>query len=222
MRRKYPTSNKKLSVAAVFLVISFTLLAKDKPEETNIICFAAKTQWICAPEDQQEIASEKANKLIDDTGLEQESSQVVIKSINFPKFEPDTSTNNAIVMTKDVETKVITDTNPRESFDDSLNNEDSSSSSISNPYAELWSHQLIGVSTSQSAINYVKKHNLNKNDILIIRSVRKDMDWWVVLYGLYKNKQIGIDNEINLPENINNHWLRPLKNLQVNGFIEKF
>ena len=48
------------------------------------------------------------------------------------------------------------------------------------------------------------------------------MDWWIILFGLYKDKQTGLDNNDNLPKEINTPWLRPLKDLQVNGFIEKF
>lgn len=218
MRRKHPTSHNKLSVVFVFLVTSFASIAKDEAEDTNIICFAAKNKWVCAPEDQQEIANEKANKLIGNNS-EQEISEVIIKSINFPKFKSDVSpsikTNYPIIQT-------VAEPSNNESLEVNLKKEKLSPNRNPNPYAELWSHQLIGVSTPQNAINYVKKNNLNKDEVLVIKSIRKGMDWWIVLYGLYKDKQTGLDNTPNLPKNIHDHWLRPLKNLQVNGFIEKF
>jgi septal ring-binding cell division protein DamX len=221
MRKRYLTIYKKLSTLVIVLTFSCTILAKEKKddEDTNIICFAAQNKWVCAPEDRQQLANEKAQKLLKDKGSEYESTEVVIKSINIPKFETVVVNNNkeAEQAAEDISNVHIEQEKAKPKAAIKLTQGENS-----NPYALLWSHQLIGLSTPQSAINYVQNKKLNKNDILIIKSIRNNMDWWIVLYGLYKDKQTGLDNEMNLPVNIDKPWLRPLKNLQVNGYIEKF
>lgn len=203
MRERYLSSHYKLPII-IAVLFSTALFAKKKTEDTNIVCFAAQNKWICAPEDKQEIANEKAQKLLNQKKSEAVPANVVIKPINIPKFE---TVDNPIAITQISKPKA---TNPPQIRRNG------------NPYAKLWAHQLIGVSTPNSAVNFVKNKHLNKEDILIIKSVRNEMDWWIILYGLYKDKQTGLDNANNLPESIKNPWLRPLKNLKVNGFIEDF
>ena len=202
-------------------------IAKEKDEETNIICFAAKNKWICAPEDKQEIASKKAEKLIEKHSSELSTSEVVIKTINMPKFNSINSVEsnrNEKPFTENtsepLEAENVTIVRPAQQIVKEPLIKDISLES--NPYAKLWSHQLIGLSNPQSAINFIKQKDLNKDDILVIKSTRAGMDWWIILYGLYKDKSTGQANEINLPTNLDKPWLRPLKNLQVKGFIEKF
>ena len=222
MRRKYITSHYPLPITICILIFSTISFSKEPPNETNIVCFAAKNKWVCAPENKQEVANEKANKLLKSKHSELGTSDIVIKSINIPKFDSPTTTNtqpstpNIVVDNKTIP-KIESNTNKKQSSPITTQTIENK-----NPYAKLWSHQLIGVSTPQNAINFVRNHNLNKDDILIIQSVRNGMDWWIILFGLYQDKKTGLDNENNLPDNINKPWLRPLKNLQVNGFIEKF
>lgn len=226
MRKRYFTINYKLP-AVILILIGTSTFAKDK-EETNIICFAAKNKWVCAPEGKQELASKKAEKLIEKHSSEQSLSDVVIKSIKIPKFNSTNSINT------NRNNKQLTETSNK--LQEKANKATFVKStqqivkkpvikelnSNSNPYAKLWSHQLIGLSSPQSAINFIRQKDLNKDDILVIKSTRAGMDWWIVLYGLYKNKSIGLASEANLPVNLDKPWLRPLKNLEVNGFIEKF
>lgn len=214
MRERYLSSHSKLSILVFTVLITSAVFAKKKTEDTNIVCFAAQNKWICAPEDKQEIANKKAQKLLEKKKSGAVPANIVIKPINIPKFAPkkDPIVATQLISTEPVEKppahNISTQSPLRQSND--------------NPYAKLWAHQLIGVSTPNSAVNFVKNKHLNKNDILIIQSVRKGMDWWIVLYGLYKDKQTGLDNVKNLPKNINKPWLRPLKNLKVNGFIDDF
>ena len=222
MRRKYITSYYKLPILAIMLVTSLIVNAKKEEKDTEIICFAAQNKWICAPADQQDIASQKAQKLLDKSKSEIGSSEVVIKSINIPKFDTrvkevphDTLSNQQHIVNNPIEKQKIEGLNNNKPIFKTINENE-------NPYANLWSHQLIGLSTPNSAIKFVKQHNLDINEVLIIQSTRANMDWWIVLYGLYADKQTGLDNAINLPKHINNSWLRPLKNLVVNGFVEKF
>lgn len=227
MRRRYFKSHIKLSIILILIISPFAV-AKKKDIETNIVCFAAKNKWICAPEDQQNIASEKATKLLDAHASEIGSSEVVIKSINIPKFNSSNSYDS--FNAAKIEPKTPSETNQQIDTEQASEKTDKQAGSNiklkdttnNNPYAKLWSHQLIGVSTHQSAINYVKKMRLNKDDVLILKSSRANMDWWIVLFGLYKDKQTGIDNAINLPSNIDPPWLRPLRNLEVKGFVESY
>ena len=229
MRKRYFTSHIKLPklIVCIACLVSFVASAKDNDNETNIVCFAANSKWVCAPQDQQEIAIEKATKLLESQSTRVGSPEVVIKPIKIPKF----NTKNSFDHVEEV--KINSQAQPtqgnieiKESSLEKKQRSDSrvriKSTSTNNPYASLWSHQLIGVSTSQNAINYVLHKKLNKEDILIIKSSRENNDWWIVLYGLYKDKQTGLDNAQNLPSNIDPPWLRPLANLEVNGFVESF
>jgi len=229
MRRKYITSPIKLPITLSLLIMASISVAKKEVKETEIICFATKDKWICAPEDKQNIANEKAAKLLEKQTSELEPTDIVIKSINIPKFntyDSSQSRNNPVGSLDPARN----DLNLEKSQQQVNNKPDIKSPNEAkiaktendNPYAKLWSHQLIGVSTHQSAINYVHKNQINQEDVLIIKSTRLEKDWWIVLFGLYKDKQTGLDNENNLPRNINKPWLRPLKNLVVNGFIEQY
>lgn len=229
MRRTNITSHYKLPTLAAFLLSSFATYAQDKGEkDTNIICFAAQNKWVCAPEDKQHIANEKATKLIDENSSELKTSDVVIKSINIPKFDVSNNINNPQISSASVNngtqtSKQKTETSPKVVEEKQpLPNSTVTQINDNNPYAKLWSHQLIGLSTPQSAINFVKQKELDPDEVLIIKSTRANMDWWIVLYGLYKDKQTGLDNEASLPKNIEKPWLRPLKNLKAFGFIDKF
>jgi len=222
MRNRYITSHKKLPIVLVALLLAFISVGKEK--DTNIVCFAAKNKWVCAPEGQQELANKKASKMLEKSKSELKDPNIVIRTIDIPKFSsvikeekkaekkdiitPQTNTptkNAAIVSSKRTNVAVSTADKKQE-----------------NPYAKLWSHQLVGVSTPQNAVNFVIKNNLNKDEVLIVKSTRDNKDWWVVLYGLYKTRTIGLENEVNLPSTIDKHWLRSLRNLKVLGFIEKY
>ena len=197
-------------------------VAKKKDIETNIVCFATKNKWICAPEDKQSLASKKATKLLDIQSSEVGSSDVVIRTINMPKFNTSHSSDSGgnKKSTSETVTKTNQATGKADKQEESKIN--LKVTSANNPYAKLWSHQLIGVSTHQNAINFVYQKKLNKDDVLILKSTRANMDWWIVLFGLYKDRQTGVDNAIHLPSNLDAPWLRPLKNLEVKGFIEKY
>lgn len=212
MRKRYFTSHKKLSIIILCFIFS-SVFAKQKNKETNIVCFAAKTKWVCAPENQQSIASGKAKLLLEKKTDRLLSPEVEINTIKFPKFskkpEPRRTqqlSNKFIDFTTEKKDKIKIQT----------------TETHVNPYAKLWSHQLVGLSTPQAAINFVKEKQLSQSKVLIIKSSRENMDWWIVLYELYDGKQGGIDNEINLPNTINKPWLRPLKNLIFIEILENY
>ncbi len=199
MRKRYITSHIKHS-ALILCLCSFALMAKTNKKETNIVCYAAQSKWICAPEDKKELANIESKKLNKENSSNQLASNVVIKQLKVPQFIApkvhNTTKTTARVLTKK-----------------SQNN---------NPYENSWSYQLIGVSTPQSALNFVSKNDLKKNEILIVKSKHNNMDWWIVLYGLYKDKQTGLNDKPNIPSSIKKYWLRSLNNLIVNGYIDEF
>lgn len=224
MRRKYFTSNYTMPSVVFLLITSLNIHAKKQDKDTEIICFAAQKKWVCAPADQQDLANEKAQKLLGEKKSEAGDSNVIIKSINIPKFDSYDNSYNKIFKPVETEKKqyIAKETIAVKQKPSLPNNSIKTIKENDNPYAKLWSHQLIGLSTPNSAIKFVQQNNLNKEEVLIIKSTRANMDWWIVLFGLYTNKQVGLDNEVNLPNNIKDAWLRPLKNLKVNGFIEKY
>ena len=224
MRRKYFTSLIKLSIILLNCNFISKAVAKEKEGDTNIICFAAKDKWICAPKDQQNLANEKAEKLLKIQSSDIGSSEIVIKPINIPKFNANNlfDSVNATQPVSNEKNQIKEVSENSQNLTESEVRFKDTDTSTENPYANLWSHQLIGVSSAQNAINYVVQKKLNKEDVLILKSSRSNQDWWIVLFGLYKDKQTGIDNAVNLPMNIDPPWLRPLKNLEVKGFIESY
>jgi hypothetical protein len=86
--------NKITAITATNALFIFTLLfamsvlAKESGKDTDIVCFAAQNKWICAPKDQQEIAQEKASKLIKEKNkLNSQKEDVVVNPLNIPKME---------------------------------------------------------------------------------------------------------------------------------------
>lgn len=212
--------------------------SQGKDNETDIVCFAAQNQWVCAPEGQQDIAKQKAEKLVDSKPKD----NVVITTIEQPTFQAKQQRRprrpspmdffrvkpkqNASTTGDGQKNQVRPESSrspqrPPRSTPAKQNNLHLSSS---NPetYASMWSYQLIGVSTPQNAINYVQKMKLDKNEVLIVKTQRNGSEWWIVLYMLFKDKETGVNSKSQLPEQINKPWLRPLKNLNILGFIESF
>lgn len=217
MRKRYYTSNKKLPIVILCFIVS-TSIAKKKAKETNIICFAAKSQWVCAPEGQQHRANEKAARLLSQEKNHEDQSEVTIKQLSIPQLQTSTVIHQSSQPTSDEPVKPVNQTQVRQpEIEEQL-----SIKALSNPsfiYTKLWSYQLIGLSTRQSALNFIiDKHLENDANTLLIKSTRDNNDWWVVLYGLYSDKQSAVDKRINLPSGIVNPWLRPLKNLSIENF----
>jgi septal ring-binding cell division protein DamX len=238
MRKRYFTGNRKLSELKILICLfggwAFSVAAEKKSEDIDIVCYATPKQWVCAPESEKQKANEKAAELVEKYEKEAPSN-IVIKTIDIPKFESAEPVKkddfySAIlpreeVVNKDevVEDAVETEQSATEPVAQSQKQPQNNYTPVdSNPYARLWSHQLIGVSTPQNAVKFVVSKKLRKEDVLIIKTTRVGMEWWVVLFGLYKDKQTGIENEVNLPTNLDKPWLRPLFNLDVLGFIEDF
>lgn len=209
----------------LILIINNFAFAKNSKKDTDIVCFAAQKKWICAPKNNQEIAQEKAEKLIKETEQNKPSnSAVVLKPLNFPKMQAidysDPSQRNTVTKAQNQEAPA----KPTQSENPTTSGQ--SNNKITNlnkeNFSEFWSYQLIGVSTKQSAIKFVESNNLNKSDILIVESEHQGNQWYVILYNLYKDKDSGLSDKINLPSQLNKPWLRPLNNLKINNFVEIF
>lgn len=195
------------------------MIAEIENNETEIICIAAKNQWVCAPENQLDIAKSKAKKILEKrTNLEKPATDVIITTVQPKSFDQQQGnigpSNRDFLAKNEVESAPPVTQNPPQP--------NPKSTSQPNSYEHLWSYQLIGVSVLENAIKYLNKTELDKSDILIIETKRNNQDWWVVLYKLYKDKETGILDKNNLPTGINKPWLRPLKNLNVLGFVESF
>ncbi len=219
----------------VILTACWQINAKETVKDTDIVCFAAQKKWICAPKDNQQIAQEKAKKLIkEDTKQindEAKNSEVVVRSLNIPKLkavDDSVTTSNNIdnpVTTSDntnnTSTNVNNEINKPISKSDNLRDNPNKTNPVSD-YSSYWSYQLIGVSTEQAAFNFVAQNNIHKSDLLIVKSEFNGFDWFVVLYNLYKDKASGIQDRSNIPENIEKPWLRPLSNLVIKSVVEDF
>jgi len=196
MRKRYFTSHFKLPILILCVCISSTAYTNS----SNTTCYAAQNKWICAPEDKQDLARKKSQEINAKNTVDKLASPVVIKPLTITKFK--SSPTSSFAPDGSINVKKTTNT--------------------INPYKDLWSYQLAGVSTPQNAQNFVFQHNLSKKDVLIIKSTRNNTDWWVILYGLYKNKQTGVDDNANIPASIKEYWLRPLRNLEANDYIDEY
>lgn len=82
-----PICTKTTSVTVLLLSIAGMVAAQqegtDPPAENNIICFAAKKQWVCAPADEQEKAREKASRL----ALEPEKPDLIDTSVEIQPLQ---------------------------------------------------------------------------------------------------------------------------------------
>ena len=189
-------------------LISFAAYAKSK-DETNIVCFAAKNKWVCAPEDRQELANEKAKKLLEKSN--KPTQNIKIKPLTIPSFIP-------IAQEEQIPLQ-IKSSKPVAKKDNSTYSE---SYNLKKPidYQKYWSYQLIGVSTLQNAKNFIQQKKLNASKLIIIESTRKGMPWWVVLFGLFEDKAIAQENLNKLPQGLKNTWLRSLKELAIVKIVD--
>lgn len=88
----------------IILLTTVTLLSAQEPSddseptENNIVCFAAKKQWVCAPADEQDKAKEKAMKLVLDTDQQELADDSVeiqtLQPINIGEQAREVNTDN--------------------------------------------------------------------------------------------------------------------------------
>jgi septal ring-binding cell division protein DamX len=209
------------------LLLSWHIQAKESDKDTNIVCFAAQKKWICAPKDNQDIAQEKAGKLIkqEASKTETQKSEVVVRSLNIPKMQaidysdPNPSNTGSSINDSSesmdpepIEVKV-SNKDTTNTFSKPINIDD---------YSKYWSYQLVGVSTQQAAIKFVQKNNLSNEDIMIVESEHNTYEWFVVLYKLYNDKDSAAKDQYNLPTGLNKPWLRPLNSLKIKSIIKEF
>ncbi|HFC29695.1 MAG TPA: hypothetical protein ENJ44_01495 [Oceanospirillales bacterium] len=214
MRKRYSTSNKKLPTAIILLLfLCLASQAEEQDKETNITCYAAKNKWICASDSQQQEAESKANLF---SQGEVETSDVVIKPLNLPKFSSKPQSHHPSKKKSQIKQPQQTNNRPSE------NNPQKTVKQInhtqvapSNQYQNYWTYQLIGVSTENNALKYVSKNNFSQGKIHVIKTHHNSMDWWIVTFGLYRNKQAAINDRDNLPSTHAKPWLRPLKNTEI-------
>ena len=209
MRKRYSTSNKKLPTAIIFLLfLCLASLAKEQNKETNITCYAAKNKWICASDSQQQEAESKANLF---SQSEVETSDVVIKPLNLPKFSSKPQSHHPSKKKSQQTNNRPSENNPQKTVKQ-INH---TQVTPSNQYQNYWTYQLIGVSTKNNALKYVSKNNFSQDKIQVIKTRHNSMDWWIVTFGLYRNKQAAINDRDNLPSTHAKPWLRPLKNTEI-------
>ncbi len=87
MTTKTSPTNYLLSLALLFAMSSIWARNSDgeTPDvENNIICFAAKKQWVCAPADEQHKAQEKAKKL----ALEPDQPEPINDGVEIQTLQP--------------------------------------------------------------------------------------------------------------------------------------
>jgi len=167
----------------------------DAPEsvnETNIICYAAKSKWVCAPADDKQKAQEKAMKL----ALDSNDNSTLSQSVEIQTIAP----NNISEQVQEVETPLQSSIKDFVSRDDAVNvadnKQDTADSNQNNPVItkpnEVHNHQPLvdSIETNQSAGD------------------RADFSQWQSMYPSYWTFQvIGTSNRHHLDDFVLKHGL---------------
>ncbi len=266
MKTKYATYHLSLRELAVLLFVSGFSVAQDGLDEENlplpeteIVCFAAKKQWVCAPADEQEKAQEKALQLVRKESPSGTNAvidgQVEIKTMDF--------NNNIIESSVDepATTKGQNQTNINEQVKDSMPqnpdtraekeyekdskkgdsgvfpatiteptvvssepqlaavNPESNFNNWQNNHAEKWSFQVVGTSSGHQLDQFVSDNGLQDLPHTIVKTQVNGADWWIVLVGLFDNREQALAQRSQLPPSLAARaWVRQIKT--ISGLAE--
>lgn len=218
---------------------------EEQIPENNIICYAAKSKWVCAPADDEEKAKAKARNLALNSDDDVDES-VTITTLNQNNIgaevrqEPlvDNSIQGVIKdfiprqKTQDPETRTVTnDTQTVESKPVITNNipaEDPAATPKSNKdvandfnqwqqfYGDQWTFQVIGTSNRHQLNQFIEQHGLDQLQYSVVKTQANGADWWVVLAGLYDSREQALDKRYLLPDQLAaDAWVRQIKS--ING-----
>jgi len=237
---KYNTFTYLMAVACLFC--GFFAMAKVDSEdsgptaENNIICYAAKSKWVCAPANQKEKAQQKVKTLIleEQTSADVEPTEgfrdgVEIKTIKYDDIAgqvkevsiDDTTDKSAIgivakeqsVIKNDVVNTITSAVETTKPTPDTVNlNNDFTD--WQNNHPNQWSFQVVGTSNRHKLDAFFSENGLQANACVVVKTQVNNADWWVVLCGLYANRDEAINSRHLLPEKIStNAWVRQIKTI---------
>lgn len=181
------------------------------PAENNIICFAAKKQWVCASADEQHKAQEKAKKL----ALEPDKSELIDDGVEIQTLQPvnigqkarDSSPNEVVPY-------AVQDFTPR---DDALQENNEVEQQVDSQTSENVTQNTVEVEVP-SEPERVDTPTQEKviNDVPVFNTAPNDFTYWQTHFSEQWTFQVvGTSNRHHLADFINRNGLQNLNHTIV-------
>ncbi|MFC3192774.1 SPOR domain-containing protein [Marinicella sediminis] len=206
------------------LWLPFTLLAQEQPAdpdiENNIVCYAAKSKWVCAPADDQAQAREKARKLAVGESLDDPDEidpDVAIQTIDYNDTRPQNQQPAA-----GTQVYSVNDFVPRADALQALSDEETTAAdSVTSEAAEVTDKQAESrLETSQSVVEQNPVRDVISQP-LTSSGPSRFAEWQQRYPRQWSFQVIGTSNRHKLGEFISRHQLGSLPysvvKTQVNG-----
>ncbi|WP_154222513.1 SPOR domain-containing protein [Marinicella rhabdoformis] len=178
---------------------------KDSPpSETEIICFAAKEKWVCAPASDQQQAKDKAMRLIEEKS---QTDDVVIKTIpveeewNDVVIEESTTANASDAIESsgvEVENTVakestVINQNPSPQQTQKSEQQPEHQSNVFSDWKanhnQQWTLQAVGTTNLSNIERFITDNQLGNQTMSIATTEVKGAPWHIVLVGLFDNRE---------------------------------
>ncbi len=215
---------------------------------TEIVCFAANNKWVCAPENERENALRKAESINQQAESDPASeTDIEINTLpNQPRFneveetpqpvqqpaqriarpeasraestEPSETTRQPIRSTPAPATQQTPVRSERDSGVTETTMHLQSFEDWQQTHRNHWSLQVVGVGNRQNLPAFIRQHGLDDGPIAVVRTEVNGNPWWVVLYGLYPDRDAALEGKENLPRRlISGAWVRQINAIQGRG-----
>lgn len=209
----------------------------DPPAETEIICFAAKEKWVCAPARERQQAHQKAMRLIetpDDNEVDDEpATQVQIttvpQSTQWDVTEESLADNEvnapAQVEVAESDPTPATQATPTEKAitSDQSDTELSATASPSSlnfrdwqqQQPAAWVLQLVGTTNLPNLEQFINQHDLSDATFAIATTEVKGAPWHIVLLGVFDSREAALAHRDTLSQSLQSAWARPVAGIQL-------
>ena len=209
---------------------------ESPPSETEIICFAAKEKWVCAPASDQQQAKDKAMRLIEEkskqekviintipsgTGLKE---VVVEEPVN---SEPLTAAKPQNMVSGDFKEKkvdVVTTTQvvPDQEVQDASSTGLQQSNVFSDwqsDHSNQWTLQAVGTTNLPNLERFISDNNLVNETMSIATTEIKGAPWHIVLVGLFNDREQALAFKEAAQNNgstwASSAWPRPVNGINI-------
>ncbi len=223
------------------LVASSAALAKkeplvekdDPPAETEIVCFAAKEKWVCAPAGDRQQAHQKAMKLIDaqDDGEPDDEPPESVQITTVP--EPTTwdvveepvnqkPVNQEPKAVSTAETQLSETETPPVEQPYAVKQAAPSSGHVSVNFREwqqhrpeAWVLQLVGTTNLPNLEQFINQHDLSQSTFAIATTEVKGAPWHIVLLGVFDTRDAALAHRNALSHELQSAWPRPIAGIEL-------
>lgn len=179
-------------------------IEKESPtSETEIICFAAKEKWVCAPATDQQQAKDKAMRLIDQKSQQE---KVVINTIqqdaewNEVVIEEPSTLEPSTASTSSSTAEHNANTNMQQVMDKSQTDvalqPETGNQSQSNVFSDWqtnhgnqWTLQAVGTTNLQNLERFIADNSLGNETMSVATTEVKGAPWHIILVGLFDDRE---------------------------------